>query len=159
MACEIDGMLIKIKAQISIRTRSWFLWQNYLSSYYSVGQSTPYPGTPREYVARTICILMGICQTHQVKNSSRLAIIYHKIEIVHSAPNAVGATKVIKLCGPGCHVIHRHFTDSSPSNHTYSHVVVQWLSCVCLRPHGLQDSRLLCPPQSPRICSNLCPLS
>ena len=151
MACKIDGMLIKIKAQISIRTRSWFLGQRTLSSQYSVGQSTPNPGTPREYVSITIYILMRICQTHQVINSSRLAIIYRKIEIVHSAPNTVGTTKVIKLCGPGCHVIHRHFIDSSPSNHTYSHVVVQWLSCVCLRLHGLQDSRLLCPPQPPSL--------
>ena len=25
--------------------------------------------------------------------------------------------------------------------------------------HGLQHTRLLCPPPSPRVCSNLCPLS
>ena len=29
-------------------------------------------------------------------------------------------------------------------------VVVQSLSCVSLRPHGLQHARLLCPPLSPR---------
>ena len=29
----------------------------------------------------------------------------------------------------------------------------------CLQPHGLQHSRLPCPPLSPRVCSNLCPLS
>ena len=28
-----------------------------------------------------------------------------------------------------------------------------------LWPHGLQHSRLLCPPLSPRVCSNSCPLS
>ena len=28
-----------------------------------------------------------------------------------------------------------------------------------LRPHGLQYSRLLCPPLSPRVCSNSYPLS
>ena len=27
-----------------------------------------------------------------------------------------------------------------------------------LRPHGLQHTRLLCPPLSPRVCSNSCPL-
>ena len=27
-----------------------------------------------------------------------------------------------------------------------------------LRPHELQHSRLLCPPLSPRVCSNSCPL-
>ena len=29
----------------------------------------------------------------------------------------------------------------------------------CLQLHGLQHARLLCPPLSPRVCSNLCPLS
>ena len=28
-----------------------------------------------------------------------------------------------------------------------------------LRPNGLQHRRLLCPPLSPRVCSNSCPLS
>ena len=28
-----------------------------------------------------------------------------------------------------------------------------------LQPHGLHHTRLLCPPLSPRICSNSCPLS
>ena len=28
-----------------------------------------------------------------------------------------------------------------------------------LRPHGLQHVRLLCPPLSPRVCSDSCPLS
>ena len=28
-----------------------------------------------------------------------------------------------------------------------------------LRPHGLQHTRLPCPSVSPRVCSNLCPLS
>ena len=37
-------------------------------------------------------------------------------------------------------------------------VVVQLLSRVQpLRPHGLQHSRLPCPPLSPRVCSNSCP--
>ena len=39
-------------------------------------------------------------------------------------------------------------------------VVVQWLSCVQLcDPQGLQPTRLLCPPLSPRVCSNSCPSS
>ena len=29
----------------------------------------------------------------------------------------------------------------------------------CLRPHGLQHSRLPCPSPTPRACSNSCPLS
>ena len=28
-----------------------------------------------------------------------------------------------------------------------------------MRPHGLQHARLPCPPLSPRVCSNSCPLS
>ena len=28
-----------------------------------------------------------------------------------------------------------------------------------LHPHGLQDARLPCPPLSPRVCSDSCPLS
>ena len=28
-----------------------------------------------------------------------------------------------------------------------------------LQPHGLQRTSLLCPPPSPRVCSNSCPLS
>ena len=28
-----------------------------------------------------------------------------------------------------------------------------------LRPHGLQHTRFLCPPLTPRICSNSCPLT
>ena len=37
--------------------------------------------------------------------------------------------------------------------------VVQSLSCVWLLwPHGLEYTRLLCPPLSPRVCSNSCPL-
>ena len=28
-----------------------------------------------------------------------------------------------------------------------------------LWPHGMQHARLLCPPLSPRVCSNSCPLS
>ena len=31
-------------------------------------------------------------------------------------------------------------------------------SCLTLRPHGLQYARLLCPPLSPGVCSNSCPL-
>ena len=39
-------------------------------------------------------------------------------------------------------------------------VVIQLLSHVwLLRPHGLQQVRLLCPSLSPRVCSNSCPLS
>ena len=29
---------------------------------------------------------------------------------------------------------------------------------VCLQPHGLYLGRLLCPPLSPRVCSNPCPI-
>ena len=32
-------------------------------------------------------------------------------------------------------------------------------SCLTLRPHELQQSRLLYPSLFPRVCSNLCPLS
>ena len=32
-------------------------------------------------------------------------------------------------------------------------------SCPTLQPHGLQYTRLLCPPLSPRVCSNSCALS
>ena len=28
-----------------------------------------------------------------------------------------------------------------------------------LQPHGLQHTKLLCPPLSPRVCSDSCPLS
>ena len=39
-------------------------------------------------------------------------------------------------------------------------VVVQSQSCVQLfMTHGQQHTRLLCPPLSPRVCSNSCPLS
>ena len=39
-------------------------------------------------------------------------------------------------------------------------VVVQSLSCILtLWPQGLQHARLLCPPLSPRVCANSCPLS
>ena len=31
--------------------------------------------------------------------------------------------------------------------------------CPTLWPHGMQHARLLCPPQSPRDCSNFCPLN
>ena len=31
--------------------------------------------------------------------------------------------------------------------------------CPTLRPHGLQRARLLCPPLSPGVCSDSCPLS
>ena len=32
-------------------------------------------------------------------------------------------------------------------------------SCLTLRPHRLQHSRLPCPSLSPRVCSNSCPLN
>ena len=32
-------------------------------------------------------------------------------------------------------------------------------SCLTLRPHGLQHTRLLCPSLTPRACSNSCPSS
>ena len=32
-------------------------------------------------------------------------------------------------------------------------------SCLTLWPHGLQRARLLCPPLSPGVCANSCPLS
>ena len=36
---------------------------------------------------------------------------------------------------------------------------VQSLSCVWLRPHGLQDTRPPCPSPTPGACSNSCPSS
>ena len=39
----------------------------------------------------------------------------------------------------------------------YGFPVAQLPSSV--QPQGLQPARLLCPPLSPRVCSNLCPLS
>ena len=38
-------------------------------------------------------------------------------------------------------------------------VVFQLLNCAWLWPHALQHTRLLCPPLSPRVCSNSSPLS
>jgi len=32
-------------------------------------------------------------------------------------------------------------------------------ACLTLWPHGLQHTRLFCPPPSPRVCSNSCPFS
>ena len=37
----------------------------------------------------------------------------------------------------------------------FSHYIVS----ESLQPHGLQYTRLFCPPLSPRVCSNSCPLS
>ena len=34
-----------------------------------------------------------------------------------------------------------------------------WVMSDYLRPHGLQDTRLPCPSESLRVCSNSCPLS
>ena len=34
-----------------------------------------------------------------------------------------------------------------------------WVKSESLWPHGLQHTRLLCPPLSPRVCSNSCLLS
>ena len=43
--------------------------------------------------------------------------------------------------------------------YTYLLFVVQSLSCVnSLRPLGLQHIRFLCPPLSPGVCSDSCPL-
>ena len=42
---------------------------------------------------------------------------------------------------------------------TSDFVVLQLLSRVSLRPHGLQHTRLPCPSSSPRVCSDSCPLS
>ena len=38
-------------------------------------------------------------------------------------------------------------------------VVKSLKSCLTLRPHGLQHTRLPCPSLSPRVYSNSCPLS
>ena len=35
----------------------------------------------------------------------------------------------------------------------------RWVMSDSLGTHGLQHARLLCPPLSPRVCSNSCPLS
>ena len=37
----------------------------------------------------------------------------------------------------------------------FSHKIL----CYSLWPHGFRHARLLCPPLSPRVCSNSCPLS
>ena len=43
---------------------------------------------------------------------------------------------------------------------TWIVAVVQLLSCIWLfATHGLQHARILCPPLSPGVCSNSCPLS
>ena len=45
----------------------------------------------------------------------------------------------------------------------FSIFVLSLLSCSVMSnslwPYGLQHTRLLCPPLSPRVCSNSCPLS
>ena len=45
----------------------------------------------------------------------------------------------------------------------YKFLLLLWVSCWVtsnsLQLHGLQDTRLLCPSQPPRVCSNSCPLS
>ena len=51
------------------------------------------------------------------------------------------------------------FTTSTTWEAFYTIVVVQWLSCNWLWPHGQQHARLLCPSYSPRVCSSSCPLS
>ena len=43
-------------------------------------------------------------------------------------------------------------------HYTRKNCLVTW-SCLTLWPHGLPCARLLCPPLSPGICSNSCPLS
>ena len=50
-----------------------------------------------------------------------------------------------------------HLQSHHPSSRLllFSHLVFSH----SLRPHGLQHTRLLCPPLSPRVCSNSCPLS
>ena len=66
---------------------------------------------------------------------------------------------LLKLCSQSKH---RIFTLcmylSQPGGQRPRKAVVQILSCVSLQPHGLQHTRLPCPPP-PRICSNSCPLS
>ena len=48
----------------------------------------------------------------------------------------------------------------SPNQTIYSIVcdiiVVQVLNLVCVRPHGLQHTKLSCSSPSPRVCSNSC---
>ena len=53
-----------------------------------------------------------------------------------------------KICFHYCHLI-----DS------YNYVVQSLKSCLTLQPHGLQHTRILCSPLSPRFCSNSCPLN
>ena len=47
----------------------------------------------------------------------------------------------------------------SPANSLYCWCSVTKSCPVLWRPHGLQHARLPCPSLSPRVCSNLCPLS
>ena len=47
----------------------------------------------------------------------------------------------------------------SPANSLYCCCSVTKSCPVLWRPHGLQHARLPCPSLSPRVCSNLCPLS
>ena len=41
---------------------------------------------------------------------------------------------------------------------SYIHCCSVNKSCLTLQPHGLQHTRLPCPPLSPRVCSSSCPL-
>ena len=53
-------------------------------------------------------------------------------------------------------LIQDHITKTTESEPTS---VAESLSHVCLRPHGLQYTRLSCPSLSPRVCLNSCPLN
>ena len=54
----------------------------------------------------------------------------------------------------------RHFHhDLSASFPVFHHLFVHSVTSNSLWAHGLQHSRLPCPSPSPRVCSNLCPLS
>ena len=54
---------------------------------------------------------------------------------------------------------HTSFSGGISALHGYIFVVVQELSCVWPWSYSLKHSRLLCPPLSPGVCSNSCPLS
>ena len=57
---------------------------------------------------------------------------------------------VLKVC-----VVVSTLSEAGKKKKHFFHFVVS----DSLQPHGLQQAKLLCPPLSPRACSNSCPLS
>ena len=94
-------------------------------------------------------------------------LIHSHQGVLHTGPAEASGDwmKISLLLGGSCfetEVI--ILTEVASSKHSYltkNGVVVQSLKVVssALRPHRLQHARLPCPSLSPRVCSNLCPLS